>query len=66
MALVVYGAVRDTAECSVLLRIAQSVMEVECKVPDIEELKKIDGYLFQYEPEITRRYSSVFVVSKVC
>lgn len=29
----------------------------ECKVPGIEELKKVDGYLYLYENEITRRYS---------
>jgi len=25
-------------------------------VPDIEELKKVDGYLYLYENEISRRY----------
>jgi len=30
---------------------------MECKVPDIEELKKVDGYLYLYENEITRRYA---------
>lgn len=33
----------------------------ECKVPDIEELKKVDGYLYLYENEITRRYSSLLL-----
>ena len=27
----------------------------DCKVPAIEELKKVDGYLYLYEDEITRR-----------
>jgi len=34
---------------------------MECKVPDIEELKKVDGFLYQYENEITRRYSHSLV-----
>jgi len=35
--------------------VADYVTDMECKVPGIEELKKVDGYLFQYEQEITRR-----------
>ena len=31
-------------------------------MPEIEELKKVDGYLFLYENEITRRYRLLFVV----
>jgi len=27
----------------------------DCKVPGIEQLKKVDGYLYLYEDEITRR-----------
>ena len=29
--------------------------DMESKVPGIEELKKVDGYLYLYEDEITRR-----------
>jgi len=36
---------------------------MDCKVPGIEDLKKVDGYLYLYEDEITRRYSSVSVNS---
>jgi len=33
--------------------------EMECKPPGIENLMKLDGYLQQYEGEITRRYSFI-------
>jgi len=44
-----------TALFSVWGRAVSYGTEMECKVPGIEELKKVDGYLYLYENEITRR-----------